>query len=122
MVLLDSDIIILASKKQYQYLREFIGKNECAVSKISWVEVLGFPDITKDEQTYLDFFFDEVFSFALTDDIISLAISLRTKKRMSLGDSIIAATAIIHEFDLSTNNEKDFSWIEGLTIINPLKK
>ena len=41
---------------------------------------------------------------------------------MTLGDSIIAGTALLNNFELATNNEKDFSWIDGLTIINPLKK
>lgn len=40
---------------------------------------------------------------------------------MSLGDSIIAATALYYNFPLVTNNEDDFSNIPGLQIFNPLK-
>ncbi len=38
---------------------------------------------------------------------------------MSLGDSLIAATAILNNLALVTNNTKDFQWIDSLTIINP---
>jgi len=41
---------------------------------------------------------------------------------MSLGDSLIAATAIVHNTNLITANTKDFDWIKELTIINPLDK
>ncbi|HMV81292.1 MAG TPA: hypothetical protein PL048_15610 [Leptospiraceae bacterium] len=37
-------------------------------------------------------------------------------------NAIIASTALIHKIPLVTANEKDFSWIKDLTIINPLKK
>ena len=36
-------------------------------------------------------------------------------------DAIIAATAIAHGYTLITNNEKDFTNIKGLKIINPYK-
>ncbi len=39
---------------------------------------------------------------------------------MSLGDAIIAATALEHYQTLVTRNIKDFDWIEGLKVIDPL--
>jgi predicted nucleic acid-binding protein len=33
---------------------------------------------------------------------------------MSLGDSVIAATALVHELELCTNNQKDFETVENL--------
>ena len=39
---------------------------------------------------------------------------------MSLGDSIIAGTAITYELPLLTLNSKDFRHIENLILIDPL--
>lgn len=39
---------------------------------------------------------------------------------MSIGDAIIAATAIIYELPLATANSKDFKHIENVELINPL--
>jgi predicted nucleic acid-binding protein len=41
---------------------------------------------------------------------------------MSLGDSIIAATALEHGLSLWTANIDDFTHIEGLDLFNPLTK
>lgn len=40
---------------------------------------------------------------------------------MTLGDSIIAATAVVYDLSLVTSNSKDFKSIEDLKIINPLE-
>ena len=34
--------------------------------------------------------------------------------------ALIAATALDHELPLATRNVKDFDWIAGLTLINPI--
>ena len=39
---------------------------------------------------------------------------------MSLGDAIIAATALIHGLTLATRNVRDFHWIDELTILDPI--
>ena len=38
---------------------------------------------------------------------------------MSLGDALIAATALDHELTFATRNTKDFDWIPNLSLINP---
>jgi len=51
-----------------------------------------------------------------------LAIQFRQQQSMSLGDAIIAATALEHHQTLATRNIKDFDWIDGLKVINPLNE
>ncbi len=48
------------------------------------------------------------------------AIRLRRQRRMSLGDALIAATALEHRQPLATANVADFQWIDNLTLVNPL--
>lgn len=37
---------------------------------------------------------------------------------MTLGDSIIAATALVNKLELVTANTKDFDWISDLKVVN----
>jgi hypothetical protein len=39
---------------------------------------------------------------------------------MSLGDSIVAATALVHGRTLVTCNTEDFRWIPNLSLLDPL--
>ena len=39
---------------------------------------------------------------------------------MSVGDAIIAATALKYHEILVTRNTADFNWIDGLKIIDPM--
>jgi len=41
-------------------------------------------------------------------------------KKMTLGDSLIAATALVQKAELITRNTVDFSGIPGLKVLNPL--
>ena len=52
--------------------------------------------------------------------ILDEAVHLRQIRRMSLGDALVAATALVHGLPLATRNTGDFDWIDGLTINNPL--
>jgi predicted nucleic acid-binding protein len=40
---------------------------------------------------------------------------------MTLGDAIIAATALVYDRTLVTRNIGDFLWIAELTLINPFE-
>jgi len=39
---------------------------------------------------------------------------------MSLGDSLIAATALLNDLTLVTANISDFRWIDNIKLKNPL--
>jgi len=56
----------------------------------------------------------------LSDEIIDRAILLRQKKKMSLGDALIAATALTHHVTIATANIKDYAWIDDLEVVNPV--
>ena len=60
------------------------------------------------------------FAKQFDNEVAKQAVSLRQKKNISLGDAIIAGTAIVHKLPLVTANISDFKWIKNLELINPL--
>lgn len=43
----------------------------------------------------------------------------RSYKKLKLGDAIIAATSLIYDLTLITNNTKDFENVQGVKLLNP---
>jgi toxin FitB len=120
-MLLDSNIIIYSFHPEFQELLQvFISSHECCCSVISCVETLGYHKMSDDERYYLQRFFDTITVLPVTQVIVSTAIAVRQQKKMSLGDALIAATALEYRQTLATRNAKDFDWMEGLKIVNPL--
>lgn len=119
MMLLDSNIIIYSALPENEFLREFIRSHSPYVSDISRIEVLGVQKLTAEDIEYFDSFFEATTMIVVSEEVILEAITLRQKRKMSLGDSLVAASAIVNDFALVTNNTKDFKWINSLTLINP---
>lgn len=115
-MLLDSNIIIYAIKPEYENVRDFIAENPVAVSAISYLEVLGYHLISEREKALLEGFFSLIEVIPISSEIISKAKELKQIRKMSLGDSIIAATAIVRNDILVTHNTEDFKWIDELKI------
>jgi hypothetical protein len=118
-MLLDSNIIIYAHKPDYQPLRDFLKNKEQSASIISYLETLGYHKITDTEKKYLQQFFSLIILLPISETVIQKATLLRQQRKMTLGDSLIAATALIYNKTLITRNDKDFDWIDGLKLINP---
>lgn len=121
MLLLDSNIIIYASQPQHQKLRRMLAEDEVAVSVISKIEVLGFARLDPEDARFFRTLFDTVRVIELSSAIVERAIELRQQRRMSLGDAVIAATALIQPAKLITRNCDDFRWIVDLHMHNPLE-
>lgn len=119
-MLLDSNIIIYASLPDYPQLRLFVVENTPYVSAISYVEVLGYHKLSEAENKLFTTFFDVTPVLPISAPILGQAVKLRQLKKMSLGDSLIGATALVHGLTLVTKNTKDFSWIPNLQVLNPL--
>jgi predicted nucleic acid-binding protein len=120
-MLLDSNIIIYASLPEYADLRQFIALHSPKVSAISHLEVLGYNKLTLDEKKHFEDFFQVASIIPVSNSVIRQAISLRQERKMSLGDSIIAATSIENNLKLVTRNLKDFSWIPTLSLLDPVQ-
>jgi hypothetical protein len=56
-MLLDSNIIIYAAQPEHANLRRFIAEHSPAVSAISYVEVLGYHQLSGQQRQYFERFF-----------------------------------------------------------------
>lgn len=121
MKLLDSNILIYAPQPAFTHLLPLLVDPSCVVSEITRLEVLGFHRLTDMEKDYYERVFLQKIVLPITPEIIDLAIQYRQDRKMSVGDSIHAATAVLHQLELQTRNVSDFSHISELSVHNPVE-
>ncbi|MGA2749968.1 MAG: type II toxin-antitoxin system VapC family toxin [Verrucomicrobiota bacterium] len=119
MHLLDSNILIYASKPGGEFLNTWIISKDARVSAISLPEVLGYPGLNAQDEAVFDRWFADLRRLDVTEPILRRAAALRRERRMKLGDAIVAATALTHDLELVTRNVEDFKHVAGLRVINP---
>jgi predicted nucleic acid-binding protein len=119
-MLLDSNIIIYAAQPVHAALRGFIAEHAPATSAISQIEVLGYHKLEEQDKMWLERFFAATDVLPLSTAVVQRAIRLRQERRMSLGDSVVAATGLVHGRTLVTHNMSDFRWIAELELLDPL--
>ncbi len=122
MYLLDTNILIYSTNPDYSYLQDLIMDSTNAISVISKVESLGYKKITQKEITYFSTAFKILVNHPINDAIINRTIELKQSIKIPLGDALIAATALEFNLELLTRNIKDFQFIKGLTVSNPMSK
>ena len=121
MILVDSNIIIYVTSGQYPELTSWFLDNAPSASAVSMVEVLGYHNLKSAEKAELERFFSRLNVIYPTAEEFDRAIELRQRHAMSLGDALIAATALYHGLTLATHNKKDFEWIKSLEVVDPMK-
>jgi toxin FitB len=102
-------------------LRHFIAEHVPAVSAISYVEVLGYYQLDNQDRQYFEQFFLRSRVFPLSQAVLNQAVARRQQRRMSLGDALIAGTALVHNLTLVTRNVEDFRWLQRLSLLNPFE-
>jgi len=122
-MILDSNIVIYSAMPEYNVVRNFLRKheNDLFISAITKLEVLGYHKLTEREQELFIIFFQNINILSINNQVINQAIKIRQTKSISIGDSIIAATALIHNQEIFTNNTSDFRFIEKIKIIEICK-
>lgn len=118
MQLLDTNILIYAGRKQHLFLRSYFN-NQNYVSDVSRIESLGYPKITHQEEQFLKSAFQKLNVISITEDVIQKTIEIKQSSKCKLGDSLIAATAIVYNLTLITANVKDFVGIPDLKVESP---
>ncbi|MCC5635012.1 type II toxin-antitoxin system VapC family toxin [Nostoc sp. CHAB 5844] len=118
-MLVDSNIIIYAAQPEHSQLRELIAEYSPAVSALSYLEVLGYHLLSEQQRQYFEEFFQVAQVLPISQEVLNQAVALRQQRRMTVGDAIIAGTALVHGLTLITRNVDDFRWIAELNILNP---
>lgn len=90
------------------------------LSIITQIELLSWKTENTTEQQIKNFILDSVI-WEVTPDVVTECVRIRRSKKIKTPDAIIAATALVNNFTIITNNEKDFENIRGLIIVNPHK-
>ncbi len=120
MKILDSNIIIYSYSEAYKYLRELVWSDDASASEISRLEVLGYHGLSEKESQYHKDAFLVLKTHKIDSQVLDQAIRSRRDHKMKLGDSIVAATALVHGLEVYTRNTADFLKIPGLKVVNPI--
>jgi hypothetical protein len=89
------------------------------LSIISKIEILAYNFPTKQSFEITKDFINSSLIYNLNGDIVETTIELRKNFRIKLPDAIIAATALVNNFELITRNTKDFKKIKSLKVMDP---
>jgi len=120
-MLVDSNILIYATKPEHTKLRQWLIDTLPKASVISKVEILGYHKLHSTEKATLTELLNSLELIYLTPASYEIAIQLRQQRKLTLGDSLIAATCFERGYTLATCNTGDFAWIEELKVFNPLE-
>ncbi|MFA7243485.1 MAG: type II toxin-antitoxin system VapC family toxin [Sulfuricellaceae bacterium] len=120
-MLVDSNILIYATKPEHAELRHWLVEALPKLSIISKVEILGYHKLHAAEKAALTESLNNLELIYLTPACYEIAIQLRQQRKLTLGDALIAATCLEWGYVLATCNTGDFAWIDELKLFNPLE-
>ena len=92
---------------------------EYHLSVINKIELLGYPNLDKNEEEKFNLLINHSILHPIDNKIIEETISIRKSLKIKLPDAIIAATCLVNGLDILTLNMKDFENINGLKVIEP---
>ena len=120
-MLVDSNILIYATKPEHAQLRQWLVDTLPKVSIISKVEILGYHKLQAAEKTALTDLLNCLELIYLTPASYEISIQLRQQRKLTLGDALIAATSLERGYALATCNTSDFAWMDDLELVNSLE-
>lgn len=124
-MIIDSDILIDASRNQAAAIEFLIHSNNLETLNISVISYLELQAGARNnaELQRIEKFLSRFVVIAIDSDISHRAVALMRQYRLSHGlalpDALIAATALEEGETLATCNLRDFSFILGLQIVSP---
>ncbi len=125
MIVCDTNILIEFYKKTPNIVQELhaIGYQQLAISAITQAE-LYFGALDKAElrkiKTHLSLLTVLPVTNSISGRFIELMETYCLSHKLSLPDAMIAATSFIHQHELYTLNRKDFHFITGISLYQPV--
>ncbi|MCL2101482.1 MAG: type II toxin-antitoxin system VapC family toxin [Fibromonadales bacterium] len=118
--LIDTNVIIdILKPSTPSSVKSKLADIPLVISAVTYMETLGWPDATEQQLSPIKKFMNSAKILFIDKSIMETTVKIRQKKKVGLGDSIIAATAQVHNLALITRNVDDFKNIENLKIWNP---
>jgi len=102
-LLLDTNAVIYLQKG---LLADPLPQANCFVSVITEMELRSFPGLTTEQEKALRDLLTDVVIVGLTEEIKEAAIQLRRHHRLRLPDAVIAASAMVLDAELLTNDAR----------------
>lgn len=120
--LVDSNVLIdyIANRFTKGQLKslDIIFDEALRISVITKIELLGYNSDEAEEVKMLEFLkYSNI--IPLTEDLVERTITIKKAIKIKTPDAIIAATALVNDFTLITNDTSDFKRIVELKIFNP---
>ena len=117
-LLLDTNFILGLLKSQPAVLGEVASRKlsiaQCAYSAVTRMELLGFPGISREEESLIRQKLERLTYLPLTRVMEDIVISLRQSRKIQLPDAVIAATALCADVELLTLDKHLQSVVETI--------
>ena len=122
-ILIDTNILIYASKDEYNLTEIFEQYDNYYLSIIWYIEIYSYVFTNNSEKKFLDNLMDELTIIDVNLSIAKSAIEYRKSevRKVKLPDAIILSTAKYLKADLISNNLKDFLGIDDTIKLVGLK-
>ena len=88
-------------------------------SAISRIEVLGFPNLSEQEEASVRTLLNEFDEISVSNAVVERTIQIRKSVRIKIPDALIAASAETAQAIVVTRNTKDFQRVPGLAVVHP---
>jgi len=114
-IVLDTNILLYYLNGDI-HVRQFVDDYNPIISFITELEVLSAPQISANDKLFIRDLLKEITVVKYEDSHKEAVIKVRSKKRLKLPDSIIAALAITLGVPI-VSADKDLKDIEGLNLV-----
>lgn len=109
-MIIDTNIVLYEIRG---LLAEALPRHDVGISIVTKIELLGYPKLGTAEQALINTVLKQVKIWPVDDQVADIAIMLRQRQALKVPDAVIAATAVVLNQELWTN-DFDLSRIEGL--------
>ena len=105
-LLLDTNIILYSIVSSHYTAEELIRNNKIFISEISEIELLGFHNLTTEEEKIIENLLNSFQIIDMNREIKKAAISLKKKYNLKTPDAIICASAMTEGLTFATADKK----------------